>query len=183
MKKTICEKPLLFPLILIATAALLLYALSLGTLKAASANAQAEHLQILRTLLPGSETFTAETYSGEDATIRSIHRGENGYVVETTTQGYVDEITVLVGVHNDGYVTGLVVRDMKETIGLGGKALTDWRFLAQFLKTKGDAEIGSNVDALSGATVTSKAIARCVNSAVSYVTGADAVSSATTWGG
>ena len=42
-------------------------------------------------------------------------------------------------------------------------------------------EIG--VDAISGATVTSKAVVRCVNSAVAYVTGADAVSSATTWGG
>ena len=40
-----------------------------------------------------------------------------------------------------------------------------------------------DVDALTGATVTSKAVVRCVNSAVAYVTGADAVSAATTWGG
>ena len=39
------------------------------------------------------------------------------------------------------------------------------------------------VDGITGATVTSKAIARSVNSAVGYVTGADVVSSATTWGG
>ena len=52
-----------------------------------------------------------------------------------------------------------------------------------FLRTEGDAEVGTNVDAITGATVTSKAVARCVNSAVGYVTGADAVSAATTWGG
>ena len=39
------------------------------------------------------------------------------------------------------------------------------------------------VDAITGATVTSKAIARSVNSAVAYVTGADVASAATSWGG
>ena len=39
------------------------------------------------------------------------------------------------------------------------------------------------VDGITGATVTSKAIARSVNSAVGFVTGADVSSSATTWGG
>ena len=39
------------------------------------------------------------------------------------------------------------------------------------------------VDGITGATVTSKAVARCVNSAIAYVTGADVESSATSWGG
>ena len=45
------------------------------------------------------------------------------------------------------------------------------------------ADTDTYVDGISGATVTSKAIARCVNSAVSYVTGADIDSGATSWGG
>ena len=48
---------------------------------------------------------------------------------------------------------------------------------------RGEAEIGATVDAISSATVTSKAIARSVNSAVAVVTGADAASAATSWGG
>ena len=80
-------------------------------------------------------------------------------------------------------VTGLQVRSSRETAGLGGAALTDWQFLAQFLRTEGDAAVGENIDAITGATVTSKAVVRCVNSAVAYVTGADTASSATTWGG
>ena len=79
----------------------------------------------------------------------------------------------------------------------------DWEFLAQFLRTEGGVAIGSPdqedafsgatgetttetetyVDGISGATVTSKAVARCVNSAVAYVTGADVDSGATSWGG
>ena len=72
---------------------------------------------------------------------------------------------------------------MQETYGLGAEALSDWEFLAQFLRTEGDAQIGEGIDAITGATVTSKAIARSVNSAVGFVTGADTSSSATSWGG
>ena len=90
---------------------------------------------------------------------------------------------MLVAVNKDGMVVGLVVREMGETYSLGLNALNDADFLAQFLKTKGDAEIGAGVDAISGATVTSRAIARSVNSAVAYVTGADIDTGATSWGG
>jgi electron transport complex protein RnfG len=90
---------------------------------------------------------------------------------------------MLIGVTIEGKVTGLVVRDMSDTLGLGGNALTDHEFLAQFLNTSGEAEIGTNIDAISGATVTSKAITRSINSAVAYVTGADTDSGATAWGG
>lgn len=90
---------------------------------------------------------------------------------------------MMVGVSNEGTVTGLVVRDLSETYGLGANALTDTAFLSQYLETSGDAEVGNNVDAITGATVTSKAVTRAVNSAVAYVTGADSTSSATTWGG
>ena len=133
-------------------------------------------------LLPGSESFQQEEYTGDDANVRAVYKAQNGYVVLTATQGYVDQIAVLVGVSNEGKVTGLQVRSSKETAGLGGQALTDWEFLRQFLNTDGSAAVGETVDALAGATVTSKAIARCVNSAVGFVTGADTSSGATSWG-
>ena len=192
-------------IIAIALAALVLFGASLGLNGIAAKNAQAEHLQIMRTLLPGSENFSVEPYTGEDANIRSVHKAENGYVIETVTYGYAGDITMLIGVNNEGHVTGLVVRDMSETFGLGAQALTDHVFLSQFLNTAGGVAVGSPdaeadafsgataaeaetetsvyVDAISGATVTSKASARSVNSAAGYVTGADVTSSATTWGG
>ena len=174
MKKTV-----FLPIVTIAVTALLLLGVTLGLNGLATENAQAQHLKLMQTLLPGSETFTLENYTGEDASIRSVHKGETGFVIETVTNGYADELSLLVGVSADGYVTGLVVKDMHETTSLGGEALTDWEFLAQFLKTEGDAQIGEGIDAISGATVTSNAIARCVNAAVAYVTGADVDSSAT----
>ena len=155
----------------------------------------------MQTILPGSSNFTQEEYTGEDANIRSVHKAENGFVIETVTRGYAADIVMLIGVSNDGKVTGLTVREMSETLGLGFNAMGDWAFLAQFLNTEGGVAIGTAgedafsgatgtetetevyVDGITGATVTSKAIARCVNAAVAYVTGADAPSGATSWGG
>ena len=125
-------------------------------------------------------------------------------MVNTVTYGYAGDITMLIGVSNEGKVTGLQVRNMQETYGLGAQALTDWEFLAQFLNTTGNVAIATSgadafssatqktegeaaaeevyVDGLTGATVTSKAIARSVNSAVAFVTGADVATEATKWG-
>lgn len=175
------KKAILQPIIVIIVTAALLYGVALGTQAVATKNAQEEHIRMMQTLLPGSENFEVEPYTGEDENIRKVHKGETGYVIEVASYGYVDDIVMLVGVKNEGTVTGLVVRDMQETTGLGGKGLTDWKFLAQFLKTSGEAEVGTNVDALTGATVTSKAITRCVNSAVAYVTGTDVDTGATSW--
>lgn len=189
--------------IAILAAALVLFGASYALNGVAAKNAQEQHMWLMQTLLPGSESFTVEPYAGDDANIRSVHKAENGFVIETVTYGYADEVTMLVGVSNEGKVTGLVVKEAHETVGLGNNALTDHEFLAQFLNATGEfsVETGSadaftgatatgessgetiGVDAITGATVTSKAIVRCVNSAVAYVTGADASSGATTWGG
>ena len=177
------NKSLLRAVLVIALTAVVLLSATFGLQGLAVKNARAEHLRMMKTLLPGSTDFVVEPYTGEDANVCSVHKAPEGFVVETVTQGYADEITVLVGVANDGTVTGIVVKEMHETFGLGMNGLTDWQFLAQYLRTSGEAEVGTNVDALTGATVTSKAITRCVNSAVAVVTGADADSGATSWGG
>ena len=191
-------------LIAIVLAALILFGASFGLQGIAAKNAQEEHIWLMQTLLPGSDSFTLEPYSGEDANIRSVHKAENGYVIETVTYGYAGEITMVIGVSSDGKVTGLVALEAHETPGLGNEILTDHVFLSQFLNKSGSFTIGTSgadafsgataeaetgageeiiVDGITGATVSSKAVARCVTSAVAYVTGADAVSAATSWGG
>ena len=198
------KKPILLPVVTILLIAAVLLAASFGLNGVAAQKAQADHIWLMQTLLPDSTEFTLEPYSGEDANIRSVHKAENGFVIETVTYGYAGDITMFIGVNNEGKVTGLVVRDLSETFGLGREALTDHVFLSQFLNASGSFEVvtGSadafsgatgevvestgdsvEVDALTGATVTSKAIVRAVNSAVAYVTGADTASAATSWGG
>lgn len=163
--------------------AALLLAASVGLSDLRTANEQAERIADMRTLLPGSDHFSEETYGGADPTIRSVYRAENGFVIETATPGYVGEIVMLVGVNNDGHVTGLKICDLSETPGLGRRALRDRDFLAQLLNTSGNAELNVHLDGISGATVTSKAIVRSVNAAAAVVSGVDVSSGATTWGG
>lgn len=197
------RKSIAMPAIALIVAAVLLLAAYNITEPARQARIQEELTAKMQTILPSSTVFTPEEYTGEDANIRAVFKGETGYVIQTVTYGYAGNITMLIGVSNDGAVTGLQVREMQETFGLGGEALTDWEFLAQFLNSTGNVAIGTSgadafsgatdsassgeaevyVDALTGATVTSKAIARSVNSAVGFVTGADASSEATSWGG
>ena len=177
------KKSILLPIMAIVLAAAILFGLNFGLASYRAEKNTQELTTKMQTILPGSETFTEEAYTGEDANIVTTYKAENGYVVETCTYGYAGNITMLIGVSNEGTVTGLQVRDMSETQGLGGEALWNWEFLIQFLNNAGDAEIGENIDGLTGATVTSKAIARSVNSAVGFVTGADVDSSATSWGG
>lgn len=180
-----------------------LFGTSFALRETANNNWNEEHLWLMQTILPGSTEFTRIPYDGEDTNIRDVHKAENGFVIQTVTYGYAGEITVSVGVNNDGAVTGIVVEEAHETYGLGSRILTDHVFLAQFLNKTGNFEVAANgadafsgataeaetegeataVDGISGATVSSKAVARCVNSAVAYVTGADAVSAATSWGG
>lgn len=177
------QRSLIGVLAAIALASGALLALSAALTPVAQRNAEAERMEMMSILLPGSSTFTPEVYSGEDEAIVSVHKGDTGFVVETVTTGYVGNITLMVGVSSGGKVTGVVVRDMEETYGLGANALQDVDFLSQFLGTSGEASVGETVDAMTGATVSSKAITRGVNSAVAFVTGADVSSSATTWEG
>lgn len=176
-------KTMIKPIIAIAAAALILFGSGMGLSKMAAVNSEKELNEMMATVLPGSTVFEWEEYDGEDDAIRAVYKGETGFVIQTVAYGYAGDITLLVGVSNEGTVTGLVVRDLSETNGLGANALTDTDFLTQFLGTSGDAEVGSNIDAITGATVSSKAVTRAVNSAVAYVTGADTTSSATEWGG
>lgn len=195
------------PILAIALAALILFGASFGLQGIAAKNAQAKHLELLQTVLPDAKEFTVEPYSGEDANILSVHKSDLGFVVGASTYGYAGEITMLIGVNNAGKVTGLVVTEAHETFGLGSNALTDHVFLSQFLNQSGTFAVATHgeeadafssatgedtaaadgesieVDAITGATVTTKAVIRCVNSAVAYVTGADTSSSATSWGG
>ena len=176
-------RKILVPVLTIILAAVILLGLYNGLASERVVYEMHDLQEKMEAMLPGSKTFTPEEYTGEDSNIHRVWKGETGYIVETITYGYAGNITMLVGVCNEGNVTGLQIRDMQETYGLGKEALTDWEFLAQFLRTEGDAEIGTNIDAITGATVTSKAVARSVNSAVGFVTGADTSSGATSWGG
>ena len=92
-----------------------------------------------------------------------------GVVVATESNGYGGAIKVMTGIRLDGSVSGVNILEMSETPGMGAKAKED-SFLAQY---KGAAEPdmsvkkdGGTIDAISGATITSRAVTNAVNEAL-----------------
>lgn len=177
-------KQFIAPIAALVVAAAVLLGVSAALSGTARSSEEAARNEILSYMLPSRPTaFTEEPYDGEDESIRWVFKAEDGYVLEVETDGYVGPMTLWVGVTNEGTVSGVTVRDHGETFGLGQGAQTDVPFLLQFLGTAGEAAVGEDIDALTGATVTSKAVTRAVNSAAAFVTGADVSSGATEWEG
>lgn len=98
-----------------------------------------------------------------------------GYVVTTTSKdGYGGAITVSVGVLADGTVNGIAFLTLAETAGLGMNADTDWKNqyagknVDAFSVTKNGASAENEINAISGATITSNAVTGAVNTAVYF---------------
>ena len=123
--------------------------------------------------------------AGLTAAIYGLRAGKSVLVIEKN--GFGGQIHMMVGIDHSGNVTAISIISHAETPSLGAVAAENSSkgaaFRDQFAGLSDTASVGSEIDAITGATVTSKAIVRCVNSAVAYVTGADVSSAATSWGG
>lgn len=100
-----------------------------------------------------------------------------GYVVETTTgEGYGGDITIYVGVTDTGKLNGISILEIAETPGLGMKAeeVLVPQFAGKtaelFTYTKTGSSSPNEIDAISGATVTTQAMVNAVNGGIAYVT-------------
>lgn len=98
-----------------------------------------------------------------------------GYVFTVDSyQGYGGTIQFTVGVALDGTVNGYSILSIDETVGLGAKAQSDAEWAAQFAGknvdyftyTKTGSTSDSEIDAISGATITTKAMTYGVNAAI-----------------
>ena len=101
---------------------------------------------------------------------------ELGFVITTTSHnGYGGDVTMLVGIQNDGTVNGISFTTINETAGLGMKAKDDAfknqfsdKKVEQFAYTKSGAVADNEIDAISAATVTTNAVTEAVNGALDF---------------
>ena len=108
--------------------------------------------------------------------VSKVYQGENGYAVEVTPSGFDNTITMMVGVGNDGNVTGISIISHTETAGLGAVAAASTTagtaFRDQFVGLNGTVSVtkdGGQVEAITSATITSRAICAGVNAALAAV--------------
>ncbi len=118
------------------------------------------------------------TANGQKIKITAVASANNGkgYVVESIFSGAQGNITMVVGVNKAGKCTGISITEHSETSGLGANAASTAEvgvnFRAQF---KGqDASIaltrdGGRIDALSGATITSRSVTNATLAAIMAV--------------
>jgi electron transport complex protein RnfG len=111
-----------------------------------------------------------------------------GYVFTTDTQGYGGDVKIMSGIDAKGVVTGVHILQITETPGLGMKARND-SFLKQFLGKSGIISLvktsaGKNqIQAMTGATITSSAVTGGVNIALSLYNAVNGKTEPTTQGG
>lgn len=98
-----------------------------------------------------------------------------GYVLTLTSHaGYGGDITFTLGIANDGTVNGISILSISETAGLGMKAESvlkpqyAGKKVSSFTVTKQGATSDNQIDAISGATITSNALTTAVNGGLYY---------------
>lgn len=97
-----------------------------------------------------------------------------GYCVQVEPKGFGGALTLIVGINADGTVAGAKVTAHGETPGLGAKAQADAAWIGQYAGQPADGSLavtkdGGTINAITGATITSRAVTLGVNTAASCV--------------
>lgn len=98
-----------------------------------------------------------------------------GYVITVTDhEGYGGDIQFSMGITNEGTLNGISLLSISETAGLGMRAgevlvpqFSD-KNVSRFTYTKTGATADSEIDAISGATITTNAVVNGVNAGLAY---------------
>lgn len=166
-------------LLLCAITAGLLGAVHAVTKERIAENQRQKAARAMQLVLPSAQYTDCEiapydcvTARGTSARIDAVTRADDGYVVQVTLAGSQGDMTLLVGLREKTTCTGIYVVSQSETAGLGAVCAQDSAagaaFRAQFSGLHGAAALekdGGHIDALTGATVTSRAVCEAVNAA------------------
>ena len=135
---------------------------------------EAKTQQAINAVLPGGGDpieFTDTT-----GLVTNVYASEAGYAVQVKPSGFDGEIDMMVGVGKDGKVLGISIISHTETAGLGAVAAADNArgegFRNQFIGMDGSLAVskdGGTVDAITGATITSRAICDGISAALACV--------------
>lgn len=136
-----------------------------------------------KAVLPSANKFEEEDSENivelvnGDANILEVYKGLSdkdeviGYAIKTASSGYGGNVEVITGISIDGTITGMNVVSHQETPGLGANATTD-DFQNQFKEKSVQEEVvvvkatpqnNNEIQALTGATITSDAVVKGVN--------------------
>ncbi|TEB14144.1 Electron transport complex protein RnfG [Pelotomaculum sp. FP] len=122
-------------------------------------------------VLPQGQGSFSQVNAQLPENVAEVYKADNGagMVLTTLDKGFGGQITVMVGIDSEGAITGVKVTKHSETPGLGTKAMTA-EYLSQYQGQKAitrSAEPGeTEIDAITGATISSNAIFRATETAL-----------------
>ena len=142
----------------------------------------AENTQKARqNVLSAAKEFEEVSSFKADGIVKNVYKGTDGgkcvgYCVSVAPSGYGGEMEIMVGVDNDLKLTGIDIVSSSETAGLGKNASKE-SFRNQFegltktvtVKKSAPKKESNEIQALSGATITSNAVADGANAAIEAV--------------
>ena len=115
-------------------------------------------------------------FTDDSGLVVTVYEGENGYAVEVAPAGFGGAVDMMVGVDPEGNILGISIISQTETAGLGAVAAASTSageaFRDQFVGMSGTiavAKDGGTVDAITGATITSRTVCTGVNAALACV--------------
>ena len=134
--------------------------------------------QAIAAVLPGGYDTELTEFPDESGIVSRVYKGANGYAVEVTPGGFDNTITMMVGIDTEGKVLGISIISHSETAGLGavaaGNGEKSQAFRDQFIGQSGSVSVskdGGEIDAITGATVTSRAVCDGVSAALACIAG------------
>lgn len=136
----------------------------------------------IKELFSTADTFDVKDLKlDEDSAIKEITMAQKGsdivgYAIKAETKGYAGPITLMAGISNDGKITGIQILSQSETAGLGQnctkepfkKNFRDKPIETPLEVVKSSAVKENDVTAITGATITSKAVTNMVNDIVEF---------------
>ena len=130
--------------------------------------------EAIELVLPGGGELVSDIPAVD--LVSKVYASETGYAIEVTPGGFDNTITMMVGVDAEGKVLGISIIKHTETAGLGAVAAAGTpageNFRSQFVGASGSVSVtkdGGQMDAITGATITSRAVCAGVNAALECV--------------
>lgn len=150
--------------IICTIAALLLTFAHEGTKDSIAKQRELKFSSTVERLFGDCETKMLDTNFDVDGVKTIAVTSDGKTAVEVVADGYSKGgIDILVGIDSNGAVCGIEFVSLGETPGLGSKVQDEGTFREQFV---GETEPGEKLDAISGATFSSKGMRRAVNTAL-----------------
>lgn len=141
--------------------------------EAASSEAAVETVTLsdeaCKAVLPDATTF--EAVESATSGVQAAVKADTGWVIQASAKGFGGQVPVIVGLDADGAIVGVSFPKNSETDGFGAKLYQEGNeeaaaLAASLVGKSGEVAIG-DVDAISGATISSKAVVEAVNTALS----------------